>query len=761
MTTTSPVSGPTLTNPAAPLPADYVAAMTALFNDCDGLSHAMAKTLAYSAANPLTAGATPVIAVGNVTAAAAGTAPAVTQRGTAAAPIFDFVLPVGAAGTNGTNGTNGAPGTNGTNGSNGSPGAPGNLGTGSTSGNTAAGGPYGVERQIRAWLADRVTTAAFGSTNGDQTFASAPFVASGGGGIGATTRADMVAYTVNGKQPYAFMAAQPMSSGDSVIAYLPVAVAPPSSSGATTSLIPLTASFTTSGASSQSIDGTYYIPLTTSPGAATIQGHVITYSGGPSAGIPVLGTARNGVFVASLSSVIPSGTTLAIGVDPAIPKVGKGIWSPIGFSTTAPTLITAVDAVNRTVTVSPAVVSGAYPTGGGTQNGILAMQEAMIFTPLAEASLASNTTMDHLAFHAAYYSHDQVFYAGVGTNYPIMSMVISGRLLPQPHIVIGGRPVNIIGDGRTSTKLTGSNNDPVVQWFPGSLTYQEMRDYTIDYVGGFADCGMYISGHGYSAYAQNANAGSAIRLANMLIRTPFSGAGARACLKIRNMGNMSLSEMELTAPGKSVALSCGLDLGNVVLCKTNDLNIHYAKIAVYTPLYCEHVSVDRLSLDQCGSAFDNWTCSTFNGQSMLLFDAMHLDTDCSDFVIRLKLSSGFCIGPSNVGGGSSTGSIVLLAACSNGTVIGLNGSAGSSSAPFIQLIQGVSDGGAFDCNTISMSGIIAQNSSYAADISGAHTGINVTADLCTVPAGTGRYQFVSAPVKYTTGSGNKVNGVVV
>lgn len=58
-------------------------------------------------------GVAATITIGTIAAGAAGTAPKVTNSGTANAAVLNFTIPVGANGTNGVNGATGAPGPQG------------------------------------------------------------------------------------------------------------------------------------------------------------------------------------------------------------------------------------------------------------------------------------------------------------------------------------------------------------------------------------------------------------------------------------------------------------------------------------------------------------------------------------------------------------------------------------------------------------------------------------------------------------------------
>jgi hypothetical protein len=76
-------------------------------------------TVSFNGASPITLpakgndGVAATITIGTVTSGATGTAPKVTNGGTANAAVLNFTIPSGAPGTNGTNGKDGATGAQG------------------------------------------------------------------------------------------------------------------------------------------------------------------------------------------------------------------------------------------------------------------------------------------------------------------------------------------------------------------------------------------------------------------------------------------------------------------------------------------------------------------------------------------------------------------------------------------------------------------------------------------------------------------------
>lgn len=686
---------------------------------------------------PVGGGVTPALSVGSVATGAAGSNAAVTIGGTTTAPVLNFTIPAGSQGAIGT------------------------LGTGSATTNTASGGRgYGLERTIKAWLSDVVSVKAYGATDGDGTLVNASPIAGGGGGISATTRAQIAAFTVNGKQPYAGAAGSttespwPFSTGDDVLTYAPNTTAAPSSGS--TSTIDMQAHITTTGVSFQdSSDGFYYVPVANAAFLAA-PGMLAFYSGGPSGGVPVQ-TAHGGSLVfATLPGVIPSGTVLNVGVDPAKLVVGKQFWTTVGISLMAPTLITNVS--GSVITVSPALATTPRAQQiGGTQSGLMAMQPVVLFTPMNESTLGANITMDTLSIFASYYTRDPQFVAGTGTTLLAFTLRLANRMNLAPHPILGGRDVHLVGFGRSSSFLGGSLSSPIITLFPTYGAYQELRDFSVGYYSGYGPAGILIHGQGYSAYAPNENALSGLRLVNVGINVSHASAGAAAGLMLIGCDNVSLECMDIACNGKAAG-TCGVFLQNTVLVKTTDMNIHYAKVAFYCGGYTEDVQLDKLSTDNCGGIFDSTNTSIINGLGGLLFYASKMDIDCSDFGIILHSFQNFTISDTSIAVKGGAGPAITLLGCNSGTIVGVNGSC-ASNVDFILLGNGTVDGGDYPCNSITISAITVRSAKSAANISGGHSGIRVDADLLVLS--NGKYVFSTTPVIFTAGSGNKVNGVVV
>lgn len=556
-------------------------------------------------------------------------------------------------------------------------------------------------------------------------------------GLGKLTRADIAA----ANSAYGWVATHPFSKGDDILVRVPSPVV----SGQT--VVPLATTQTVTNGSYVGGDGHTYLPWSNAnknsyPGMTGVFG---------SSGFTVLSTATNCVQITD-GTVVPTNTSVSIGQDMSKLTAGMEVWGTGGLS--ARTAIASVDTKGRTITLTKPTASTPViaPLGTGTTNGLMFMQNLTIFTSLDDSTLGQNMTMDFLGFMSAVYAH-----GGPSSNATV-SVTALGNYVMKPHAIISGIRLSLKGLGREASVFSGTNNSPVISYWPAFGAFFEMTDFTVNYYSGYADAAVHIDGCGFSEYAPNENGSVSFRMDNLGVSCAGTNAGSRCNFKLRNLGAGTVNLISGSGPSRTVAGSCVFDLGNIVLCSFTNINAYYHRSAFQQSLYSEHLSIDKLSVDQCGALIDMSLTSQYNGLGALLFNISNIDADVNLFGMILRSVQQYSI--SNIavagGGGSAVDWITVLGG-NNGTIVGVQGATSGRSC--IALLAGQVDGGYYPSSQTSVSAVNVTNFLQALDIRNT-TAVEANA-VRNVNFSKGYPAFTANPVLFTANSGNIVNGTVV
>ena len=502
----------------------------------------------------------------------------------------------------------------------------------------------GPSRLVSDILADSFTPEEFGATADGRSIQAV---------IGATTRYGVTNYANDaGSKPYANFATHPLTQSDD---YCWWATDNSPTSGNTWDL---SKQFTTTAAGFPSPANTdenyFYIPI--DHGVYQSGGgiddtkcnyHFFHYDmpitgGGLAAGTVVVSVMMTHLRVTAQPSgfSLPSGTVLTSCPDMAQFAVGKQVYCPQGLvplsniTAVSGSVITLGSVTVPGTSSAPASVAQAQSTpfiacgvGRGTSGtGVQLNQQCIVYTPIAEANICAQTTMDHLAFWAA----DD--FSRLNGNRKLR-LGHAGYTIAPGIIATGGR-LSMEGRGIASTSINSNpqNNNAggasVFKIWPAPDAAIFITDINCGFYGsicrtfwdydgrGFTSYGIYTGNTNNNAYALNqVNIG---RVSMWRCHGHSNYAGGSGCLEFVRFEGMSYCQWNenLWEGSNNLVGSRGLTFGGAINIEMISNQVQNVEWAIEARSYCEHPILQRLLLQSCTGAFTNRRSDQFNIYSM-------------------------------------------------------------------------------------------------------------------------------------------------
>ncbi len=553
--------------------------------------------------------------------------------------------------------------------------------------------------------------------------------------LGAATRYAVMAYTNDaGAQPYApfgkFVSTQqddyPFWAGNP---------SPSNATGGNTWNLATTLTTTGAGFASPVIcneDQVYfYIPLdngyyyTNANGNQQINDHNNLYQffhqgmtisgGGLAAGTTIISTMPRTLRISPQPAgfTLASGSVLTVCPDMGQFTVGKQVFSPQGLVPLSN--ITAVS--GTTITLGTATVSGTASAPASVAvaqgnaflgTGVPINQCCYVYTPVPEANVCGQTSMDTLAFWAA----DQ--YTGANGA---RDMLLGHRnyQVSGPVYMTGGN-LSMIGRGNNKTviysnnQVQGSGLASVFKFYPkpgASITIEQIgigfyngkyRTFW-DYDGcGFVPAGPYDGTTNVNAYSLNQINTASITIRGCSFQTNYSGGFG--CLEMARYEGVGYSFYDNnTCVGANVPGARALRFGRGVNIEIRHNLIYYCDIPIEQDNYYEHPIVEYTLLQNCGCCYTNRRASQFSFSSLFFAEFKGGDYFCSQTPYDIRDANNFFITDYNGPGGANNGPSILLSGCLVGRAGGYVLGGGSTKAA-IQLGNSVRDGVATGCGAI-------------------------------------------------------------
>ncbi len=632
------------------------ASAPALYSDSSGGLHPVAFVSTHIVSSSGTVDLAPAVvtALGGVITSSS-TAGSVTTLALANGSSLVITAPQGATGATGAASTVAGPaGPAGAASTVAGPqGVPGSLAAGSLINpareSTTYGGP---SRLVSAIEADSFTAESWGATADGRSISAV---------INAATRYAVTAFTNDaGVQPYSAFVSYAASAQDDYHFFV-ANPSPANSAGGNTWNLATTLTTTGAGFASPAVcneDQVYfYIPCDKGyyPSGGGTNDHVNLYQffhagmvisgGGLAAGSTIISTAPRTLRISPQASgfALASGTVLTVGPDMTQFAVGKQVFSPQGLVPLSN--ITAVSGTTITLGTHTAPGTASAPASVAVAqanafvgSGVPINQGCYVYTPVPEANVTGQISMDTLAHWAA--DH----YSGVNgarvIEYGVGIYQFSGPVyLVGGNLSVRGRSSNVTSFA-SNNQVQGSGLAPVFKIYPKNganptwenvhCTYYLGKYLTfLDFDGnGFMPPGPYDGNTNVNAYSLNQIGTAAVIVRGCSFQTNYPNGNG--CLEMVNFEGVGYSFFEYnTCVGASVAGSRGLRYGRGTNIEIRHNLIYYCDVAIEQDNYFEHPIVEYTLLQNCGNAFTNRQASIGGFSSMFFGEFKGGDYYCS------------------------------------------------------------------------------------------------------------------------------------